>query len=81
MAWNDARQKLPRLADERLPLQVFVPSRRLADKDDSRMRIADPEHQVGPRPAELAAAALPQLTPDLLQCFPCASGSRFNSVV
>jgi hypothetical protein len=66
---NDLRQKLPRLSDERLSLQVFVTSGSFAHEDDARPGITDTENQVCPRPAQVTAEALPQFGSDSFEGF------------
>ena len=45
------------------------------------MRVADTENQVGPGPAEPAAATLTQLRPDFLQRFPYAASDSDDLIL
>ena len=55
---DDLRQQLPRAADERLALDVFVGARRLADEHQVGVRIADAEDDLlASERVQLAAGA------------------------
>src|SRR5437879_13924243 len=53
---DNAIQKLARRADKRLALSIFVRSRRLADKADFRVQLADAKDRLRPRARQLRAA-------------------------
>ena len=55
---DDVGQQLPRPADERLALEIFVASRAFADKHQLGVRIADAENDIGPARAQLTALAI-----------------------
>ncbi len=64
--FDDLRQQLPRPADERLPLNVFVGARRLAHEHEIGFRIPHAEHDLpSPKPVELAAGAIADVLPKL----------------
>jgi len=52
---NNFRQQLPRRADERFALLVFIRTRRLADEHQLRINAPDAEHDVLARRREVRA--------------------------
>ena len=58
---DDLGEKLAGLADERLALKIFFPSRGLPYEDQLGLRVSRSKNDLGPIRVQLTAAAVPQL--------------------
>ena len=64
---DDLVQQLPGLADERLALKVFVPSRGFADEDQLGLRVSYAEDDLGPVGMQFATTTVSQFRTNGLQ--------------